>query len=478
MASVCSWPAPMPMSPPWWMSAEAAAMSKASFPPAGIPPRSAACPTARWWCSTARAAAPTRIPERTQSRASGPTRSCRRRRRRRGAIRRPHADRHRFVDRTLQRSSSSTRGPRPALANSPYRDAKLDEPNPLPPIEHVIYIVKENRTYDQVLGDMKEGNGDPSLVLFGENITPNQHKLAREFVLLDNFYVNCRCQRRRPQLVHRRHRARLRAEDVAQQLRQPPQPLRLRRAGSRRRCRPPATSGPTPRAAGISMRNYGYMVNNKRQGRASATEQITGVRDPGAGQGRPTAIYRGFDLDYPDMERAKVFLTELAEFEKAGTMPRLMVMRLGNDHTSGTPAGKIAPLSAGGRQRLRPRHDWWRQFRRAGSGPDRDLRPGRRCAERPRPRGFAPLAGLRDFALRETPRGGQHDVQHHVDAAHHGVHAGPAADDAFRRRRAAHDRGLPDDSPIPPPYTAEKPRISLDERNPAPRRRGARPRTA
>ncbi len=50
--------------------------------------------------------------------------------------------------------------------------------------------MKENRTYDQVLGDMKEGNGDPSLVLFGESSTPNFHKMAREFVLLDNFYVN------------------------------------------------------------------------------------------------------------------------------------------------------------------------------------------------------------------------------------------------------------------------------------------------
>ncbi len=54
----------------------------------------------------------------------------------------------------------------------------------------MIYIVKENRSYDQVLGDMKEGNGDPSLVLFGENVTPNEHKIARQFVLLDNFYVN------------------------------------------------------------------------------------------------------------------------------------------------------------------------------------------------------------------------------------------------------------------------------------------------
>jgi YVTN family beta-propeller protein len=69
--------------------------------------------------------------------------------------------------------------------------------NPVPqkvgdksPIKHIFYIIKENRTYDQVLGDMPEGNGDSKLVLFGENITPNQHAIAREFVLLDNFFVD------------------------------------------------------------------------------------------------------------------------------------------------------------------------------------------------------------------------------------------------------------------------------------------------
>ncbi len=69
--------------------------------------------------------------------------------------------------------------------------------NPIPmkvgdpsPIKYIFYLIKENRTYDQVLGDMKEGNGDTSLVLFGEKITPNQHRLAREFVLLDNLYVD------------------------------------------------------------------------------------------------------------------------------------------------------------------------------------------------------------------------------------------------------------------------------------------------
>ncbi len=86
--------------------------------------------------------------------------------------------------------------------NTPYNkeketSGKGEQGNPIPmkvagksPIRYVFYIVKENRTYDQVLGDIKEGNGDSSLVLFGEKITPNQHKLAREFVLLDNFYCD------------------------------------------------------------------------------------------------------------------------------------------------------------------------------------------------------------------------------------------------------------------------------------------------
>ena len=64
---------------------------------------------------------------------------------------------------------------------------KIGDPSP---IKHVFYIIKENRTYDQVLGDVAEGNGDTSLVLFGERITPNQHALVKEFVLLDNFFVD------------------------------------------------------------------------------------------------------------------------------------------------------------------------------------------------------------------------------------------------------------------------------------------------
>jgi DNA-binding beta-propeller fold protein YncE len=87
-------------------------------------------------------------------------------------------------------------------ANTPYSKEKEmqasgEAGNPIPmkvgdpsPIKYVFYIVKENRTYDQVLSDVVGGNGDTSLLLFGEKITPNQHALVKEFVLLDNFYVD------------------------------------------------------------------------------------------------------------------------------------------------------------------------------------------------------------------------------------------------------------------------------------------------
>ncbi len=87
-------------------------------------------------------------------------------------------------------------------SNTPYTKEKElvthgEKGNPIPhmvgdssPIKYVFYIIKENRTYDQVLGDMPNGNGDTSLVLFGRHITPNQHAIAEQFVLLDNFYVD------------------------------------------------------------------------------------------------------------------------------------------------------------------------------------------------------------------------------------------------------------------------------------------------
>ena len=230
-----------------------------------------------------------------------------------------------------------------ALADSPYSDAKLLVASPLPPIQHVIYIVKENRTYDQVLGDMKEGNGDASLVLFGESATPNLHKLARQFVLLDNFYVNSDVSAD----GHNWSTAAI-APDYVQKLW--PNSYADRRKtydyeeGDPTALPPAGYLWTNAAAAGLSIRNFGYMTDNARRP-APGADQISGVRDPVLAKVTNRA-YRGFDLAYPDVERAKVFLAELAADEKSGDMPRLTVMRLGNDHTSGTEVGQIAPLSS------------------------------------------------------------------------------------------------------------------------------------
>jgi len=242
------------------------------------------------------------------------------------------------------------------LENSPYRDKLLEDAgtgpgSPIParpgdpsPIEHIIYIVKENRTYDQVFGDMKQGNGDPSLVLFGEEVTPNHHKLAREFVLLDNFYVNSDVSAD----GHSWSTAAI-ASDYVQKMW--PNSYGLRRRGYDFEGQEPTSFPPTgylwtnAAAAGITMRNYGYFVANRPLKTVDDGVQVAVVRDPVLNP-VTNRRYRGFDLDYPDVERAKVFLADLEEFEKTGQMPQLVFMRLGNDHTSGTLAGKIAPLSS------------------------------------------------------------------------------------------------------------------------------------
>jgi YVTN family beta-propeller protein len=231
-----------------------------------------------------------------------------------------------------------------ALSLSAYRDSKLDVASSLPPrIQHVLYIEKENRTYDQVLGDMKEGNGDASLVLFGENVTPNLHKLAREFVLLDNFYVNADVsadgnnwstaaiapdwvQKLWPTEYAGRHKLYdFEEQDVA--------------------ALPPAGYIWTNAAmAGLSVRNYGFMVENTEKAAAPGGDQVEKINDPVLAKVTNRA-YRSFDLNYMDVDRAKTFLSDLADFEKTGNMPRLMVMRLPNDHTSGVSAGRLSPLA-------------------------------------------------------------------------------------------------------------------------------------
>lgn len=241
------------------------------------------------------------------------------------------------------------------LRNSPYRDAQLQDAgvpagNPVPtrpggksPIQHVIYVVKENRTYDQVLGDLGKGNGDPKLVLFDEKSAPNHRKLAREFVLFDNFYVNADVSAD----GHNWSTSAI-APDYVQKMWPNSYAARRRHydyEGSEVAALPPAGYIWTnAAAAGITMRNYGWWVNNDPKP-APGQPQVASVRDRVL-EKVTNRNFRGFDLDYLDIDRAKVFIEDLKSFEASGAMPQFMFLRIGNDHTSGVAAGKVAPLSA------------------------------------------------------------------------------------------------------------------------------------
>jgi phospholipase C len=206
----------------------------------------------------------------------------------------------------------------------------------------VLYIIKENRTYDQVFGKIGKGNGDPSLTLFDESAAPNHYKLAREFVLFDNFYANADVSAD----GHNWATAGI-APDYTQKMW--PNEYGHRSSNYGFEGGEPANTPPAGYIwsnavnAELSVRNYGEFVENKKQASGDGV-QVDHVTDPSL-RAITNMRYRGFDLDYPDVERARVFLSDLKEFEQSGTMPRLMILRLGNDHTNGATAGKLSPIS-------------------------------------------------------------------------------------------------------------------------------------
>ena len=249
-------------------------------------------------------------------------------------------------------------------ANSPYTDdllraaraprvktaipVRVGDPSP---IKHVIYIVKENRTYDQVLGDMKEGNGDPNLCLFGEDVTPNQHALAREFVLLDNFYVDSEVSADGHNWSMGAY-----ATDYVEKT-WPTNYSRRGRTydyeGSKRIARP--TGGyiwDYCARAGISYRSYGEFVGIRdvkpggggeadlNRDRVAGSENFTS-EDALKGHFSPT--FPPYDLSIPDVTRFERWLEEFREFEKNGDLPQFQIVRFGNDHTQGTRVGAPTP---------------------------------------------------------------------------------------------------------------------------------------
>lgn len=209
----------------------------------------------------------------------------------------------------------------------------------LSPIRYCIYIIKENRTYDQVLGDLPQGNGDPKLCLFPERVTPNEHKIAREFVLLDNIY----CDAEVSASGHEWSMSAYCSDFVEKTW-----PIEYGHDHDGKfpypaeGCFPIATPASgyiwdRAREAGVSYRSYGEFCANRGKNHSVArVKTLEGHIDP---------EYRGFDLGYSDLKRADRFIAEFKRLEAEGDMPRLQIVRMPNDHTHGVTPGFPTPLA-------------------------------------------------------------------------------------------------------------------------------------
>ncbi|WCK54152.1 bifunctional YncE family protein/alkaline phosphatase family protein [Aneurinibacillus sp. Ricciae_BoGa-3] len=199
------------------------------------------------------------------------------------------------------------------------------------PIKHAIYVIKENRTYDQVLGDLKRGNGDASLTEFGQTITPNQHKLATQFVTLDNFYVDGECSAdghdwttaaKANDYKEKGYRASDHIYDFRGQ-----DPADYSKEGH---------LWNNAAKSGVSFRNYGeFMTFNKTQNQWTPTDSTM--------QNNYDPLYPGWDLNTRDVVRYNEWEKEFKQFEQNDNLPQLEMVYLPNDHTSGTTAGKQTP---------------------------------------------------------------------------------------------------------------------------------------
>ncbi|MFI5357012.1 MAG: alkaline phosphatase family protein [Opitutales bacterium] len=217
--------------------------------------------------------------------------------------------------------------------------------NPIPPeaggpspIRYVIYVIKENRTYDQVFGDMPEGNGDPRLCLFPESNTPNLHALARQFVLLDNFYANAEVSASGHEWSMGAYASEFVEKTWPVTYGHDTKKLPYTAEG-RYAAAVPSLGYLWDRAAaaGVTYRSYGEFATLGTKPGAPATTNLPALRD------HLDAGYRPWDVKYHDIDRVAHFVSELHRFEAAGDMPRLQILRLPQDHTVGAKVGERTP---------------------------------------------------------------------------------------------------------------------------------------
>jgi len=219
------------------------------------------------------------------------------------------------------------------------------------PIKHVFYVIRENRSYDQVMGDLGRGNGDPTITLFGEDVTPNAHALAREFGALDNFYVDA-------EVSYDGHEFSMAA--YASDLVEKFWPTNYARRGApffgegnRGDQRNAYGNAAAPQNGyiwdacvrkNVSVRSYGEFADwddgseeERLEGKIRAHASVPGLK------GRVAPDYGPWDLAYPDMKRVDAWTKEFKDFEARGQVPSLSIIRLSGDHTNGTRPGTPTP---------------------------------------------------------------------------------------------------------------------------------------
>jgi DNA-binding beta-propeller fold protein YncE len=242
-----------------------------------------------------------------------------------------------------------------ADANQPFRNAVVPPGSPQSlhslGIEHVFLIIKENRTYDQVLGDLGIGNGDPSLTTYGAAVTPNHHALASQFTLLDNYFASGTV-----------------SPDGHQWLAQSIVTPYLERAhGAYPRSYPYSGEDPlafspagflwtNAQAHGLSVRIYGEYTLAARsypltwsaylQDAAGPMQSATPSNSSIAAMNPLVEHdYPSFALNVPDSYRARRFLDRFQDFQASGTLPNLVILQMPADHTVGTAANSPTPNS-------------------------------------------------------------------------------------------------------------------------------------
>lgn len=215
--------------------------------------------------------------------------------------------------------------------------------------ENIVYILKENRTYDQMFGDIPRGDGAPGLTLYGRRVSPNHHALADQFVLLDNYYCN----------------GVLSADGHAWSMEANASSFQEKSFGGWTRSYPFGGDDALAvsmtgfiwddvLASGLSFRNYGEFDNAEPEKKMSFKqiydayvrgEQVKFKQNMSVAKLRrySNRDYPGWNMGIPDVLRASVFLKEFKEFERKGVFPNFTVVYLPQDHTSGLAAGMPTP---------------------------------------------------------------------------------------------------------------------------------------